>query len=197
MKKNRSPKKKRRTPKPFQRLPDLDQAKATVLNALASLDAQRGYRHAIEEFIDWYCSELRLSFNKTVVLRNCIHLESQKLAPGTINLRLEAVRRLFYEVTDWGSLNPDPAAGIRPVKGGKKIGVRRSDQMGQRAATDRHRHHSPCADRQGVSEAHLLLSRFFGDGLGDEVPSEAIHLIGSQQRTCLRKFEAWPARKKF
>jgi hypothetical protein len=23
----------------------------------ASADAQRGYRHAIDEFIEWYCSE--------------------------------------------------------------------------------------------------------------------------------------------
>jgi hypothetical protein len=35
----------------------LDQAKSAVLNSLSSIDAQRGYRHAIEEFIEWYCSE--------------------------------------------------------------------------------------------------------------------------------------------
>ncbi len=28
-----------------------------VLNTLSSADAQRGYRHAIDEFIEWYCSE--------------------------------------------------------------------------------------------------------------------------------------------
>ena len=27
-----------------------------MLNSLSSIDAQRGYRHAIEEFIEWYCS---------------------------------------------------------------------------------------------------------------------------------------------
>ena len=32
-------------------------------------DAQRGCRHAIDEFVDWYCSEPRHSFNKTVVIR--------------------------------------------------------------------------------------------------------------------------------
>src|SRR5262245_24777660 len=47
-------------------------------------------------FIDWYCSEPRLSFNRTVVLRYRIHLESRNLAPGTINVRLAAVRRLAY-----------------------------------------------------------------------------------------------------
>ena len=91
---------KRRLPKTVLRLPDLDQAKSAVLNSLSSIDAQRGYRHAIEEFIDWYCSEPRLSFNKTVVLRYRIHLESRHLAPGTVNLRLGAVRRLAYEASD-------------------------------------------------------------------------------------------------
>ena len=42
-----------RIPKTVLRLPDLDQAKSAVLNSLTSIDAQRGYRHAIEEFIEW------------------------------------------------------------------------------------------------------------------------------------------------
>jgi site-specific recombinase XerD len=115
---------KRPVPKTVLRLPDLDQAKSAVLNSLSSVDAQRGYRHAIDEFIEWYCSEPRLSFSKTVVLRYRIHLESRHLAPGTINLRLGAVRRLAYEASDCGLLSPDLAAGIRRVKSVKKIGVR-------------------------------------------------------------------------
>ena len=51
------------------RLPDLDQAKTAVLNSLRSPESQRGYKHAIDEFIAWYCSEPRLSFNKAVVTR--------------------------------------------------------------------------------------------------------------------------------
>jgi site-specific recombinase XerD len=111
-------------PKTVLRLPDLDQAKSAVLNSLTSADARRGYRHAIDEFVEWYCSEPRLSFNRTVVLRYRIHLESRHFAPGTINLRLGAVRRLAYEAADSGLLRPDLAAGIRRVKGVKKIGVR-------------------------------------------------------------------------
>jgi site-specific recombinase XerD len=117
-------KRTRLKPKAVLRLPDLDQAKSAVLNSLTSTDAQRGYRHAIEEFVEWYCSEPRLSFSRTVVLRYRIHLESRNLAPGTINLRLGAVRRLAYEAADCGLLSPDLAAGIRRVKGVKKIGVR-------------------------------------------------------------------------
>lgn len=40
------------------------------------------------------------------------------------NLRLGAVRRLACEASDCGLLRPDLAAGIRRVKGVKKIGVR-------------------------------------------------------------------------
>ncbi|HTT21593.1 MAG TPA: tyrosine-type recombinase/integrase [Candidatus Sulfotelmatobacter sp.] len=123
---SRKPISRRARPKPkaVLRLPDLDQAKSAVLNSLTSADAQRGYRHAIDEFVEWYCSEPRLSFSRTVVLRYRIHLESRHLAPGTINLRLGAVRRLAYEAADCGLLSPDLAAGIRRVKGVKKIGIR-------------------------------------------------------------------------
>ena len=70
---------------------------------------------------NWECSK---SFNRAVVLRYRIHLESRRLAPGTVNLRLGAVRRLTYEAADCGLLSPDLAAGIRRVKGVKKIDVR-------------------------------------------------------------------------
>lgn len=111
------------------RLPDLDPAKSAVLNSLPSKESQRGYRHAMEEFIAWYCSEPRLSFSKTVVIRYRIHLESRQLAPGTINGRLAAVRRLAYETADSGLLSPELAAGIRRVKGAKKLGVRLSNRL--------------------------------------------------------------------
>src|SRR2546428_1763231 len=72
------------SPKQSLNVPDLDQARSAVLNGLPSKESQRGYRHAIDEFIAWYCSEPRLSFNKAVVTRYRIHLESRQLAPGTI-----------------------------------------------------------------------------------------------------------------
>src|SRR5262250_3182422 len=124
MKRKSHPRARRSTTKSVLRLPDLEQAKGAVLNSLTSPDAQRGYRHAIDEFIDWYCSEPRLSFSRTVVMRYRIHLESRDLAPGTINVRLAAVRRLAYEAADAGLLSPELAAGIRHVKGVKKRGVR-------------------------------------------------------------------------
>ena len=78
----------RKKAKTVLRLPDLEFAKAAVLNSLTNPDAQRGYRHAIDEFVDWYCSEPRLAFNRIVVLRYRTYLETRQLASGTINLRL-------------------------------------------------------------------------------------------------------------
>jgi site-specific recombinase XerD len=105
-------------------LPDLEQAKSAVLVGLRSPESQRSYRRSIDDFVAWYCSEPRLSFNKTVVTRYRIHLEDQPLAPGTINVKLAAVRRLAYEAADTGLLSPELAAGIRRVKGARKLGMR-------------------------------------------------------------------------
>src|SRR5580658_4933221 len=124
MKQKPSSRRKRRSAKSVLRLPDLEHAKAAVSNRLNSADGKSGYRHAIDEFVDWYCSEPRLAFNRIVVLRYRGHLESRQLAPGTINLRLGVVRRLAYEAADCGLLSSDLAGGIRRVKGVKKFGVR-------------------------------------------------------------------------
>ena len=65
-----------------------------------------------------------MAFNRTVVLRYRIHLEQRRYAPATINLRLAAVRRIAYEAADAGLLSPELAAGIRRVKGVRRLGVR-------------------------------------------------------------------------
>src|SRR5450755_470255 len=117
-------KSKRKTPKAVLGLPDLEQSRSAVLNSLTSPSSQRTYDHAIKEFVEWYCSEPRLAFNKTVVTRYRISLEQRHYAPSTINLRLAAVRRLAYEAADSGLLSSDLAAGIRRVKGVKKLGMR-------------------------------------------------------------------------
>ena len=111
-------------PKTVLRLLDLEHSKTAVLNSLGAVSSQDSYAHAIDEFITWYCSEPRLSFSRTVVLRYRIHLEQKNLAPSTINVRLAAVRRLAYEASDNGLLSPELAAGIRRVKSVKRLGVR-------------------------------------------------------------------------
>jgi site-specific recombinase XerD len=110
------PRKKKRPPKRVLALPDLEQSKAAVLNSLTSKSGQHSYDHAITDFVEWYCSEPRLAFNRTVVLRYRIYLEQKRYAATTINLRLAAVRRVAFEAADSGLLSPELAAGIRLVR---------------------------------------------------------------------------------
>src|SRR5882762_7771254 len=118
----RTNRKKSRTDRPT--LPGLDQTKRSVLNSLTSLHSRRSYQHAMDEFIDWYCSEPRLALNRGVVLRYRLQLESKLLAAAAINVRLAAVRRLAYETADTGLLSPELVAGIRRVKGVPQLGRR-------------------------------------------------------------------------
>src|SRR5258708_34845242 len=60
MKRKPGCKEKRRIGKTVLRLPDLEVAKSAVLNSLSCPDAQRGYGHAVDEFVEWYGSEPRL-----------------------------------------------------------------------------------------------------------------------------------------
>jgi hypothetical protein len=106
------------------RLPDLDHCKTAVLNSLGSPASRRVYEYAIDQFIAWYCSEPRLAFNRIVVVRYRMYLESRHLAANTINQQLAAVRRLAHEAADAGLLSPDLAAGISRVKGVKQLGFR-------------------------------------------------------------------------
>jgi hypothetical protein len=77
----------RRTAKKVLRLPDLDHSKTSVLQSLGSVASKRTYSFAINDFITWYCSEPRLAFGRTVVLRYRNELDSRRLAPATISGR--------------------------------------------------------------------------------------------------------------
>ena len=137
---------KRSRAKTILRLPDLEQSKNAVLNSLAAPSSQESYAHAIDEFIGWYCSEPRLAFNRSVVLRYRFFLEQKNLAPSTINVRLAAVRRLAFEAADTGLLSPELAAGIGRVKGAKRLGVRIGNWL-------------------TVEQSRTLLAESEGDGL--------------------------------
>ena len=159
--KGKYPRSKR--PKTKLGLPDLDHSKSAVLDSLRSPESKRGYRHAIDEFIQWYCSEPRLSFNRIVVTRYRIFLENRQLAAGTINGRLAAVRRLAYEAADAGLLSPELAAAIRRVKGAKKVGIR----IGNWLTADEARRfwQSPGTDTLKGKRDRAILAVLLGCGL--------------------------------
>jgi integrase len=170
---------RKKAPKRVLALPDLEHAKTAVLNSLTSASGQRTYDHAIREFVAWYCSEPRLAFNRTVVLRYRIHLEQRGYAPATINLRLAAVRRIAYEAADAGLLSPELAAGIRRVKGVRRIGVRLGNWLtpaqGRRLLT--------CAMPSTARELrdHAMVAMLIGCGLR-RAELLALRLESIQQR---------------
>jgi len=170
---------KKKTPKRVLALPDLEQTKTAVLNSLTSASGQRTYDHAIREFVAWYCSEPRLAFNRTVVLRYRIHLEQRGYAPATINLRLAAVRRVAYEAADVGLLSPELAAGIRRVKGVRRIGVR----LGNWLTPEQGRRLLECAAPSTPRELrdHAMIAMLIGCGLR-RAELLALRLESIQQR---------------
>jgi integrase len=175
----KSKSRKKRPPKRVLALPDLEHAKTAVLNSLASASGQRTYDHAIREFVAWYCSEPRLAFNRTVVLRYRIHLEQRGYAPATVNLRLAAVRRIAYEAADAGLLSPELAAGIRRVKGVRRIGVR----LGNWLTPEQGRRFLESAMPSTVRELrdHAMVAMLIGCGLR-RAELLALRLKSIQQR---------------
>jgi site-specific recombinase XerD len=144
------------------RLPDLDHCKLAVLNSLGSPPSRRVYEYAIDQFIAWYCSEPRLAFNRIVVVRYRMHLESRGLAANTINQQLAAVRRLAHEAADSGLLSPELAAGISRVKGVKQLGFRSGNWLSAEQSSEVLKHAS--GDSMRAKRDYAMLAMLFGCG---------------------------------
>jgi site-specific recombinase XerD len=144
------------------RLPDLDHCKRAVLNSLGSAASRRVYEYAIDQFIAWYCSEPRLAFNRIVVMRYRLYLESRHLAANTINQQLAAVRRLAHEAADAGLLSPELAAGISRVKGVKQLGFRAGNWLSAEQSAEVLQH--ACGDSMRAKRDCAMLAMLFGCG---------------------------------
>ena len=144
------------------RLPDLDHCKSAVLNTLGSPASRRVYEFAIDQFISWYCSEPRLAFNRIVVVRYRMYLESRHLAANTINQQLAAVRRLAHEAADSGLLSPELAAGISRVKGVKQLGFRSGNWLSVEQSSEVLKH--ACGDSTRAKRDYAMLAMLFGCG---------------------------------
>ena len=144
------------------RLPDLDHCKAAVLNSLGSPASRRVYEYAIDQFIAWYCSEPRLAFNRIVVVRYRMYLESRHLAANTINQQLAAVRRLAHEAADAGLLSPELAAGISRVKGVKQLGFRSGNWLSAEQSSEVLKH--ACGESMRAKRDYAMLAMLFGCG---------------------------------
>ena len=144
------------------RLPDLDHCKTAVLNSLGSSASRRVYEYAIDQFISWYCSEPRLAFNRIVVVRYRLYLESRHLAANTINQQLAAVLRLAHEAADAGLLSPELAAGISRVRGVKQLGFRSGNWLSTEQSSEVLKH--ACGDSVRAKRDYAMLAMLFGCG---------------------------------
>ena len=144
------------------RLPDLDHCKRAVLNSLGSPASRRVYEYAIDQFIAWYCSEPRLAFNRIVVVRYRMHLESRGLAANTINQQLAAVRRLAHEAADAGLLSPELAAGISRVRGVKQLGFRAGNWLSTEQSSQVLKH--ACGSTIRAKRDYAMLAMLLGCG---------------------------------
>src|SRR6202521_1019389 len=144
------------------RLPDLDHCKSAVLNSLGSPASRRVYEYAIDQFIAWSCSEPRLAFNRIVVVRYRMYLESRHLAANTINQQLAAVRRLAHEAADAGLLSPELGAGISRVKGVKQLGFRSGNWLSAEQSSEVLKHAG--GDTMRAKRDYAMLAMLFGCG---------------------------------
>jgi integrase len=92
-----------------------------------------------------------------------IYLEQKQYAPATINLRLAAVRRVAYEAADAGLLSTELAAGIRRVKGVRRLGVRLGNWLTPEQGRRLLAHSEPATPRQ--LRDYAMLAMLIGCGL--------------------------------
>jgi site-specific recombinase XerD len=94
-----------------------------VLDAVTSEHTKREYARALRDFKKWREAQ-GLPFNKATVQRYAAELLELGASPGSVNVRLSAIRTLAREALDNGILPADVAAGIAKVKGVKRQGLR-------------------------------------------------------------------------
>jgi hypothetical protein len=105
---------KNKAPKRVLRLSDLDYAKGEVLNTLGSPESKRAYQLAIDDFVIWYCSEPRLAFNKTVVLRYRLELAGRSSAHENLTVVHPVLEPVSYPF-----ICPDCWTGAKVYGGGE------------------------------------------------------------------------------
>ena len=133
-----------------------------AITYLLALEGPHRFRKSpnvgIDQFVAWYCSEPGLAFNRIVVVRYRMYLESRYLAANTINQQLAAVRRLAHEAADAGLLSPELAEGISRVKGVKQLGFRAGNWLSAEQSSEVLQH--ACGDSMRAKRDYAMLAMF-------------------------------------
>jgi integrase len=102
-----------------------DRIRALVLDAVSSPHTRAAYGRALTEFFAWYQFEQPGPLSRAVVQGyRATVLEARALAPGSINVKLAAIRKLAAEAADNGLLDIQTAQSIRGVNGAAVKGSR-------------------------------------------------------------------------
>ncbi|MBV8828549.1 MAG: hypothetical protein JO108_04915 [Acidobacteriaceae bacterium] len=179
----------------------LEPYEAVLLNTSGSPQSQRAYGTAIDDFVAGYCSEPRITFNKTVVLRCRIQLASEASSPGDNHFVFSSRAPARLRRTEIGSLSPDLAARIQRVKGAKRLGVPLGDWLSARQAKDLLRR--PSGEALIGKRDRAILGLLLGCGLRRSERAEltfensSAGTITGPSSTCSAKaaiFDSWPFR---
>jgi integrase len=95
-----------------------------VISDITNPNTRRAYKGAITHFLNWWQSEGTPAFCKDIVLKYRLDLVNRGISAATINIRIQAIRKLALESLDRGLMNETIANGIRRMKGIKVAGIR-------------------------------------------------------------------------
>ena len=102
-------------------------------------------------------------FSKLIVEEYRTQLQTDGLAPSTINVRMSAIRKLAAEAAEAGLLGSDIASGIQKVRGARKLGIRAGNWLtGEQASALLH---APDLDTLKGKRDRVILSLLVGCGL--------------------------------
>src|SRR5262249_10274286 len=98
--------------------------KTAVLNTLTSASGQRTYDHAIREFVAWYCSEPGSHSTGPSCFDTGFTSSNADTRRRRSTFALLPFGVIADEAADAGLVSAELVAGIRRVKGVRRIGVR-------------------------------------------------------------------------
>jgi integrase len=93
----------------------------TALNSVSAENTKRAYARCLRQFLAWIQTQSEPRLERGAVQRYRVFLESQKLAPATINQTLAAIRTLAREAGAQGLIPGADALAIEKIRGVRRL----------------------------------------------------------------------------
>lgn len=104
--------------------PNYDSFVATALDSVSAENTKRAYSRCLRQFLTWIQTQAEPRLERGAVQRYRVALESQGLAPATINQTLAAIRTLAREAGAQGLIPGADALAIEKIRGVRRLGRR-------------------------------------------------------------------------